>query len=201
MELLQVTFQGPTVDDQELFELLPTELRLLLEQINGFVQFGGGLHVRGASRDPDWHSLRRAWMSEHAFHSYYRALGATDIPFGQDYLGNQFILRDGLVARMEAEMGHITELHMSLPDFIEAAQEDPQTILNLEPLQQFAEDNGALEPGELLHADPPLCSDQALVGYTLTRKPAIQHLADMRRFYTKIKLVSDTGRINVKKHD
>ena len=79
MELLQVTYQGPPVDDPELFELLPPELRALLEQINGFVQFGGGLHIRGASRDPDWHSLRRVWMSDHAFHSYYRAMGATDV--------------------------------------------------------------------------------------------------------------------------
>jgi hypothetical protein len=199
MELLQVTYQGPPVDDPELFELLPPELRALLEQINGFVQFGGGLHIRGASRDPDWHSLRRVWMSDHAFHTYYRSMGATDIPFGQDYLGNQFLLRNGLVALMEAELGHITELNLTLPDFIEAVQADPNTTLNLEPLWAFQQDNAPLEPGELLHADPPLCSDQAMTGYTLTRKPAVQHLADLRSYYTKIKVMSDTGRINAKK--
>lgn len=196
MELLQVTFQGPPVDDPELFELLPAELRALLEQINGFVQFSGGLHIRGASRDPDWHSLRRAWMSEHAFHNYYRSMSATDIPFGEDYLGNQFLLRNGLVSMIEAEMGHITELNLTLPDFIEAVQADPQNTLNLEPLWVFQQDNGPLEPGELLHADPPLCSDQAMTGYVLTRKLAVDHLADLRKFYTKIKVMSDTGRIN-----
>jgi len=199
MDLLQVTYAGPQLDDPELFDLLPAELRALLEQVNGFIQFGGGLHIRGACRDPEWHSLRRAWMSEHAFHNYYRAMGATDIPFGQDYLGNQFILRDGLVAKMEAEMGHITEFNLTLPDFIEAVQADPQTTLYLDPLQAYVAESGPLEPGELLQADPPLCSDQALEGFNLIRKPAVQHQADMRRFYTKIKLLSDTGRINAKK--
>src|SRR3954470_21513558 len=62
MRLEDVTFVGPPIDDPEVLGLLPPELAGLLAGQNGFVQFRGGLHVRGACRGPAWHSLREAWL-------------------------------------------------------------------------------------------------------------------------------------------
>jgi hypothetical protein len=41
MELNDVTFRGPSIDDIATFSRLPTSPRRLLQQINGFIQFGG----------------------------------------------------------------------------------------------------------------------------------------------------------------
>ena len=46
MELESVTFIGPTLDDLDMLDRLPSNLSGLLRQINGFIQFHGGLHVR-----------------------------------------------------------------------------------------------------------------------------------------------------------
>src|SRR5271166_4833360 len=99
MRLEHVTYRGPAIDDRAILAKLPRALTELLEQTNGFIQFHGGLHVRGACRQPDWHSLRAAWESEHAFHQLYPEVDPEDIPFAEDALGDQFLLRDGEVWR------------------------------------------------------------------------------------------------------
>lgn len=195
MELTEVTFQGPLVDDLELFPLLPPKLRALLEQVNGFIQLGGGLHVRGACRDPEWHSLRRAWMGKEAFHKFYRTINETDVPFGQDYLGNQFLLRGDHVIRLLGETGEVEELGLPLLDFIEAVQADADAVLNLEALRLFQEQGGSLDPGELLQAEPPLCTQEADEGVGLTPVPVDEQLAYLRQFYGRIKRVSEDGKI------
>ena len=198
MDLTEVTYQGPPVDDVELFPLLPPKLRTLLEQVNGFIQFGGGLHVRGACRDPEWHSLRRAWMGKEAFHRFYRTITETDVPFGQDFLGNQFLLRGDHVIKLMGETGEIEELGLPLLDFIEAAQADSTTVLNLEALLLFQEQGGSLDPGELLQAEPPFCTQEADGGVGLTPVPVDEQLAYLRQFHGRIKSVSEDGKINFK---
>ena len=80
MELEQVTFVGPPIDDPEILERLPSSLSGLLRQINGFIQFDGGLHIRGACNAPAWHSLRNAWDGDESFHSLYRDLRIVHLP-------------------------------------------------------------------------------------------------------------------------
>ena len=80
MEIDQVTWQGPPIDDDAMLDRLPTDLRTLLTQINGFIQFSGGLHIRGASTEPDWHSLRAAWDGKNAFWRHYTTILKTDVP-------------------------------------------------------------------------------------------------------------------------
>ena len=58
MQLEQVTFTGPRLTDGDLLVRLPANLAGLLPQINGFIQFHGGLPVHGACHEPDWHSTR-----------------------------------------------------------------------------------------------------------------------------------------------
>src|SRR5436190_17613681 len=100
MNLADVTWKGPAVDDLELFRRLPGELVRLLQQQNGFIQYHGGLHVRGACRTPQWHSLRAAWLGKNAFHRFYPDLTPEDIPFAEDCLGDQFLLREKDVWRL-----------------------------------------------------------------------------------------------------
>src|SRR5687767_14998925 len=46
MRLEHLDFTGPAIDDPEILGNLPKALAALLEETNGFVQYGGGLHVR-----------------------------------------------------------------------------------------------------------------------------------------------------------
>ena len=46
MQLAHITFTGPPIDDPDILGMLPTGLAGLLRQLNGFIQFHGGLHVR-----------------------------------------------------------------------------------------------------------------------------------------------------------
>lgn len=88
MQLAHVTFVGPPIDDRDLLSNLPKNLADLLEQINGFIQFHGGLHLRGVCRKPVWHSLRAAWLGKHAFHRLYpEVVEPEDIPFAEDAWG------------------------------------------------------------------------------------------------------------------
>ena len=114
MELDHVTFVGPPIDDHEILAKIPANLAGLLQQLNGFIQFHGGLHVRGACRQPSWHSLRDAWVGVHAFHSLYPTVHPEDVPFTEDCLGDQFLLRDERVHRLAAETGELQALNLSL---------------------------------------------------------------------------------------
>jgi hypothetical protein len=145
------------MDDAEIVERLPTPYRDLLARANGYVAFHGGLHVRGACREPEWHSLRAAWLGPRALHRLFPALSPADVPFGEDALGDQYVLRDGVVHRLEGETGALQTLGVDLPDFDAAARRDPVGFLHLEPLERFRANGGVLEPGQLLSAYPPFC--------------------------------------------
>ncbi len=182
MELQHVTFIGPTLDDPELFARLPANMAKLLEQINGFIQFHGGLHVRGACRGPAWHSLREAWEGKAAFHILYPEVRIDDIPFAEDCLGDQFLLRDGQVWRLAAETGDLEWLDVGLDGFFEAVQADPVEFLSLHPLLQFQREGGFLEPGQLLAAFPPFCTKESADGVSLVALSASERrlfLADL----------------------
>ena len=161
MNLQEVSFRGPAIDDPEILAELPVELREVLEENNGFVQFGGGLHVRGACREPAWHSLRTAMYGPLALHTLYEEIDETDIPFGQDCSGDQFIIRGGEVHQLAAEVGEIDPLEKDLIAFLEFAWEDPIESLCMHPLVQYREDGSVLQPGQLLLAYPPFCTGQS----------------------------------------
>jgi hypothetical protein len=91
------------MDDVPLAEELPADVRALLVDVNGFVAFDGALHVRGVSAEPSWHSLSDAWRGEKALHRLFPSIAPADVPFAQDALGNQFVLREDRVWRLESE--------------------------------------------------------------------------------------------------
>jgi hypothetical protein len=195
MELTFVTFTGPPVDDEEVLSRLPAPLAGLLRQINGFIQFHCGLHVRGACREPAWHSLRDAWLGEQAFHRLYPDVRAEDIPFAEDCLGDQFLLRDGQVCRLLAETGEMEPLGVSLAAFLRAAQADPIEYLDLHPLLRFQQEGGSLEPGQLLATFPPFCVQASSGRRQLAAISADERRRFLADFAAQIQDVPDGGQI------
>ena len=198
MKLDHVTFTGPAIDDHDLLDKLPKALAGVLRETNGFIQYHGGLHVRGACHAPAWHSLRDAWIGDDAFHQHYPEMTPEDIPFGEDSLGDQFFLREGIVWRLFAETGEIESLEMNFSQFMESVQKDPIEELALQPLMQFQEDGGDLEPGQLLAAFPPYCTEEAEEGVTLAAIPSAERHSFLAEFAAKIRDLPDGERINFK---
>ncbi len=154
-------YQGPEIDDRELLDELPLDLREFLQAQNGFVLFGGGLHFRGACREPLWHSLRAAMEGPLAFHKLYEEIDETDIPFAEDCSGDQFLIRGGEVHQLAAEVGEIDPLEMGLTEFLEYAERDPVDALCMHPLEQFQRNGERMSPGQLLLAYPPFCTGKS----------------------------------------
>jgi hypothetical protein len=182
MEPTHLTYSGPPVDDEPLLARLPTSLADLLREMNGFIQFHGGLHVRGACLQPAWHSLREAWAGGSAFHRLYPNVRRRDVPFAEDCMGDQFLLRSGRVYKLAAETGAVAPLNVDLGGFFDAVTGDPLEFLALHPLLRFLQEGGRLEPGQLLSAFPPFCTKQSAEGVSLTAiatEERRQFLADL----------------------
>ncbi len=174
MNLSGVTYVGPELDAPEFLDRLPASLRSLLEQMNGFILFGGALHVRGACEYPTWHSLEAAWNGEAAFHRLYPAVQTHWIPFAEDCVGDQFFIVDGTILRLEAETGEVNETNLTLRQFLAAVEADPVKTLQAEPLLQFRQEKGDLPHGQLIHAYPPFCTEEARDGVSLAAVAASQ---------------------------
>jgi len=157
IDLRNVTYQGPPLDDEEILGLLPLSYSSLLRQVNGFILLGGVLHVRGACHAPSWHSIRNTFWGDLALHKLYAVIAESDIPFGQDCVGDQFVLRKEIVHRLAAETGTIEDLKMTLDNFMMAAWENPDELLTPEPLYKLKRQGTILQPGQLIHAFPPFC--------------------------------------------
>lgn len=201
MEFWGVTYIGPEIDDDEFLKTLPEDLQSLLLQMNGFVAFDGGLHVRGVCRDPDWHSLQLACQSEFALSGRYPALSASDVPFAQDFLGDQYVLRSGSVYRLLGETGEIEGLELTLGQFLECAIADPLEFLSLEPLRSFINDGERLRPGELLSAWPPFCAKESKNGVSLKAMPALERLRALANLASQLQAVSDGSKVRVITND
>jgi hypothetical protein len=147
VDLPGITFEGPAIDDPEVLAALPPAAQRLLRQVNGFIAFDGGLHIRGACRAPRWHSLRTAWWDSEAFHRRYAAVMPDDVPIGQDAVGDQWLLRGGRLWALASETGTNEAIGLTLPEFLDAVEAAPIETLGLHPLLQFRADGGELQPG------------------------------------------------------
>ena len=185
MDLDHVDFEGPVFDEgSQILDLLPDNLVELLRQINGFIMYGGGIHVRGVCSEPSWHSLENILTGPSALHKLYPAVEVSDVPFAQDCLADQYLLRARSVCKLEAEIGVVTPLNLSLSEFLRSIQEDPVEFLGMHPLLQHQRETGSLHPGQVLNAYPPFCTKQAAGGVSLRAVPAgeaILFLADFAR--------------------
>jgi hypothetical protein len=188
-------FLGPRINDLEIIALVPAEYRQLLEHTNGYVAYHGGLHVRGACIEPEWHSLRAAWVGEDALHRQFSELLPDDVPFAEDALGDQFVLRRGLVWKLKAECGDISNLNLSLPEFDAAVRADPDEFLELGPLHQFRSEGGTLEPGQLLSVVPPFVFSESADGVSLRAVPARQRISFLSKLAREIRDLPDGSSI------
>ena len=186
-----ISWRGGPIDDAELLRDLPPELADILNELNGFILHEGALHFRGASQTPEWHSLRAAWKGPNALHLFYEELEPGDIPFAQDQLGDQFLLREGTVLQLSAETGGLEPFAESLEEFLDGLSEDVEEFLNVGL-------DHALQPGQLLLASPPFCFQESESGASLRPKPAgevIRLHADLAK---RIKDVPEGGEIDFK---
>jgi hypothetical protein len=197
MELYEVTYQGPEISDPALFESLPEDLREMLSQVNGFIQFGGGFHLRGVCQEPEWHSLQEAWTGSLALSKLFPEVRESDIPFAQDALGDQYLLRDEQVIHLSAETGEVDELEVDFLTFLAAIQEDPMEALQLMPLEDFWEEGGELEPGQLLSAYPPFCTVEAESGVDYKPIPMRDRLVFRAHLAAQLKDVPDGAEIEL----
>lgn len=192
------TFVGPSADDAETLARVPQELRDLLVLANGFVAFRGGLHFRGACLEPSWHSLGAVTSGPSALSRQFRALSSLDVPFAQDCVGDQFILRGGGVSRLACETDELTPLGLGLFEFLAACVRDPDGVLSLSPLQQFEAAGSRLEPGQLLNVYPPFCTAEAANGVSLAAVPAPERIALLAAFARQIREVADGDKVRVR---
>jgi len=155
MELPGMTYRGAALDDVEVLERLPVDYAQLLAQRNGFVALGGALHVRGACREPAWHSVRAAWEGPAALFRLFSALRPDDVPFAQESTGDQFVLRGGAVHRLRAAENRVEELGLDLSGFMDAALRDPLEVLGLDLLSDYRREGTTLRPGQLLTREHP----------------------------------------------
>ena len=122
MDLPGLTYRGAALDDVDILDRLPTDLQQLLAQRNGFVAFRGGLHVRGACVEPKWHSLRAAMEGPESFAARFRTIKQDDVPFAQDVFGDQFVLRDGKVLKLDSYADQLEEVAAGVVDFFAKVQ-------------------------------------------------------------------------------
>lgn len=188
-----ISYVGPEPDDPEILDRLGDDHRALLHELNGFVAFGGGLHLRGACREPAWHSLRHAWLGEGALHRLYPVLLPTDVPFAEDAVGDQYVLRDGEVYRLLAETGELEPREADLAEFLSDALADPDEYLGLQPLRQFEAEGGHLQPGQLLSVYPPFCTAESAAGVTLSAVPAAERLAFLAQLAAHVSKLNGDG--------
>ncbi|QDA58709.1 SMI1/KNR4 family protein [Hymenobacter jejuensis] len=185
-----VLYTGESITDPVTFTLLPSFLQQFLLEQNGVVAYFGGLHIRGCCQKPAWHSLAAVWKGERALHKVYAAVKPTDVPFAQDCVGNQFLLRNDAVLFLDTETGEIADLNVDFKHFLFGIEKFPVDALGLEPLQKFQQQGGYLQPGHLLSVYPPVCI-KSKEERKLKPVPAAERLASLADFYRQIKDLPD----------
>jgi len=198
IDLSTATFIGPESTDPHILELLPKYHRDLLLAVNGCILFGGGLHIRGICADPDWHSLQRVWSGVDALSLLYPAVRSADVPFAEDFLGNQFLLREDGVHRLEGETGELLDLQTDFQGFLRAAQANPPEYLSLSLLERYESQGNVLQPGQLLNVYPPLATSESANGVSLRAVPTLECIRFLADFASQIADVLSGGKIRLR---
>ncbi|RYD31964.1 MAG: hypothetical protein EOP85_22225 [Verrucomicrobiaceae bacterium] len=154
MEIEDTTWKAGGTTDHALLAELPAELQAIIGPSGGFILHHGAIHFRGCVAEPEWNSLRAAWQGETSLASLYPVIGAADIPFAQDQMGDQYLLRGETVLRLDAETGELAPFAESLLKFMEGIGNDIQEYLNVGLAHE-------LEPGKGLLAYPPFCMKES----------------------------------------
>jgi hypothetical protein len=187
------TWVGPAIDDHVTLDACPPELQQFLKLCNGFILFSGGLHVRGTCITPEWHSLSRVWHGDDALYGLYGSVEPTDVPFAQDCMGDQFLLREGRVIRLSAEQDTLHDLNLGLAEFF------GECILNPESFLSFNFQR-PLQPGEVFFAYPPFVIKSEKPS-SLGPVPTIQALQVHASIAKQLRELPDGAEIRIKIDD
>jgi len=198
MKFSDVTYLGPRLTDFSTLKRLPAPYAAMLIEENGLIAFRGGFHLRGICDSPPWHSLAAVWTGDYALHRLFPVIRETDVPFAQDCMGDQFILRDGIVHHLAAESGELSSDGTSLEQFIERMQAAPMEFLVLQPLLQFEIEGGSLQPGQSLGAYPPFVTLESGKRVSLSPIPMLERIAFLAEFARQIADVPDGGQIEIR---
>jgi hypothetical protein len=198
MKQLYPIYTGSEITDPEMLDRVPEAYRQFLLQTNGSILFNGGLHIRGAVLSPDWHSLRQVWLDDFALYKLFSAIKDTDVPFAQDCLGDQYLLRESVVYKLEAESGEIDNLGMGFETFLSRSKENPVEFLALEPLMQFLSEGEELKPGQLLSVYPPFITEESANGVSLRAISMFERIGFLADFARQISGIPDGGKLEIK---
>ncbi|MEP6572313.1 MAG: SMI1/KNR4 family protein [Gemmatimonadota bacterium] len=201
LDLPHLIYSGPAIDDEPMLAQLPRELRAALRKRNGCIAYLGAIHIRGASLEPSWHSLRSAFEGPAAFAKLYPEVFATDIPFAEEAFGDQFLLRGGAVVRLEAEGGAIDPVAPSLEEFFDRLLTNPAGALGYEPVTGLAVIGGRLEPGSLISVFPPFNLDTDGKDRSFRSIDALEQRAWLADFTAQIRDLPDGTPVNIKVHE
>lgn len=192
LDLDGVTFIGPSLSEEterQLLDLLPPSLASILRTINGFVALGGAIHLRGICQEPAWHSLALVWRGEYALSTLFKNITPDDIPFAEDYLGNQFFLRGDEVYKLTGETGDIANVGLDIAQFLADIAHGGPNIVEMDILQKYWDSGHDLQPGYLLNIYPPLCTAESQRHIQVAAAPAleeIRYLSDVARQISRL---------------
>lgn len=74
------------------------------------ILYSVGLQIRSYDALERLLNVNTFLEGELAFHNLYREVEASDFPIAQDCFGDQFLIRDNLVVKLNAETGDIDDL-------------------------------------------------------------------------------------------
>jgi len=197
--MIGIRFTGAPITSATTLALLPSYLQEFLRKQNGVVAYFGGLHIRGCVGVPAWHALEEAWHGPNAFWRTYSTVLRSDIPFAQDCVGNQFLLRGDAVYFLDTETGELADLEVDFKHFLFGVEKFPVDALGMQPLRTFQQGGGVLHPGQLLSLYPPACiatQDKTKTSIKAVATP--ERLAWLAKFYQQIKDLPDGQSIQFK---
>ena len=86
---------------------------------------------------------------------------------------------------------------MSWQEFLEAATAHPLEFLSLQPLVQYTNEGGRVEPGQLLSVYPPFCTAESAKGVSVKAVPALECIRFLADFAAQIRSVPEGAKIRV----
>jgi len=104
---------------------------------------------------------------------------------------------DGIVHRLDSEVGELEALDVDLADFDAAVRADPVSYLRLQPLERFRADGGILQPGQLLSIYPPYVFEESGKGVSMRAISADDRLGFLAGLAAAIRDVPDGTRIAI----
>lgn len=191
MKLEGVTWEAGGTTDFGLLRFLPDELKELIEPSGGFILHHGAIHFRGCTHDPEWNNLRMVSWGDHSLKYLYRSVDVDDIPFAQDQVGDQYLLRGDEVFHLNAETGEAARFAKCLTEFLEGIDEDIEAYLNVSLRHR-------LMPGQALHAYPPFCVAESSGGQSSLKPVSVVELLRFHAdFARQIAEIPDGGQIEI----